>query len=239
MTDIRTLLHDAAPTPAVALDMAAVRARARRTTLRRRVIAVLTGVGAAIGIGVPVGTGLLAPASQSERVGIVGGERIEDHTLGDDERRASDVAALSATTVASILGRSSATTTRSQTPTAPVAYPSAAFCTVNDRDLVAGAQRSCRFTATKRGGASLQSDGSTAPPPGVSPKGEVRVTRGGETSTHEVTNVRAKAGDAEVFAGCSFFIEPGDLVEVVITSSAAGAKDDATVTLGGGEGWAC
>ena len=64
MADLRTLLHDAAPTPRGPLDLDAVRRRAGRLGVRRAV-AWVAGLGAVIGLGVPVAGGvggLLVPA---------------------------------------------------------------------------------------------------------------------------------------------------------------------------------
>ncbi|MEY2424931.1 MAG: hypothetical protein QOI61_503, partial [Actinomycetota bacterium] len=207
MPDIQTVLHEAAPTPASVLDMAAVRARARRYSLRRRIIAALAGVGVAVGIGVPVGTGVLAPASQGERVGMTGRHTTEDSAPPTDDARpaTNGAAAVKTSVVAALPGRSTTTTAKPQLGEPPVEYPSAASCTVDDQGLAAGAQRICRFTATRRGGASFDSDGPTAPAPGVSPAGEVKVTRNGQTSRHQVDKYRASTGDGAVFVGCEFF----------------------------------
>lgn len=61
MTDVRTLLHECAPPPTRALDMAVVRRRARRSRARSA-LAWLGAVGVLLGVAVPTGGSLLAPA---------------------------------------------------------------------------------------------------------------------------------------------------------------------------------
>lgn len=115
-------------------------------------------------------------------------------------------------------------------------YPEATACTVDDVGLGPGEERRCRFTATTNGGASLRSDGPASPDVGV--RGEVIITRGRTTTRREVQYQSVRAGDVSAFAGCDKFIEPGDLVEVVLTNSTSPAESGRT-TLGAGEGWAC
>ena len=81
----------------------------------------------------------------------------------------------------------------------------------------------------------MRSDGPASPSVGV--RGEVLVTRNGMTTRHEVQYSSVRAGDLHTFA-CTPFIEPGDLVEAVLTNSMSPADADRT-TLGAGEGWTC
>jgi hypothetical protein len=239
MTDIRTLLHEAAPAPFAALDMTAVRERARRRGIRR-IAALLLGAGMVVGVGAPFGIDALAPASRTERVGTVGVEHVDDAappnrlstevTVGTDRTASAAARAPAATTVV----RRSAT--HESTP--PSDYPVAAACSVNDVGLGAGEVRTCRFTASARGGGSFDYSGPTSPPPGVSPSGEVRVTRDGETTIHNMDAQEVFVGDTGTFR-CSAFIEPGDRVEVVLTNSPTPRADDPTITLGAGENWEC
>jgi hypothetical protein len=65
MTDLRDLLHEAAPVPSRPLDMSAVRARSKQVD-RLRLVAWLAGFGAFVGIAVPSGT-LLVTSSNDGR----------------------------------------------------------------------------------------------------------------------------------------------------------------------------
>jgi hypothetical protein len=122
-------------------------------------------------------------------------------------------------------------TPSSPTTTAP-AYPAAASCSIDNRDLGPSEQRSCRFTATAEGGASRRPYGDEA----SSPHGQVFVTRYGTTTVHPVHGFNVFAGDVET--GCeNRFIQPGDLVEVVLTNNPGGTRS--VETIGAGQGWEC
>lgn len=116
------------------------------------------------------------------------------------------------------------------------ASPPASACTVDNAGLNPGGQRMCSFTATTMGGATMRSDG-VVMAAGNGAQGYVTITRQGIRRTHTVQYNSARAGELGVFS-CGGLIEPGDLVEVVLTNGPA-ALDGSTVTLGAGEGWYC
>lgn len=250
MTDIRTLLREAAPQPLAPLDMVAVRALARRRSMRRFVTWV-GGIGVVIAAAVPTGGSLLVNAA--------GGGR--DHNGAKNEAQAVDAVdrgttdrSLSAPLVGTDRAGDPAaagiappggppeggvtTTTDQRDAVAPASasdYPKRPSCVIDNVGLGDGEQRSCRFTATSDGGADLVSSGTVSPPPGA--KAEVTVTRDGQTTTYSVHNQEQRAGGLN-HAICGSFIEPGDLVEVVLTNS-TNDPERATLTLGAGEGWEC
>lgn len=114
----------------------------------------------------------------------------------------------------------------------PSDYPQAASCSIDNRGLGRNEQRRCRFTATTSGGASFR-DGSNEP---RGPTAQVSVTRDGTTTTRPVTGVAVFAGDLGQ-ACAERFIQPGDLVELVLSNT--GTDPGAEATIGAGEGWAC
>jgi hypothetical protein len=69
-TDIRTLLHSVAASPARPLDMQDVYARAARLR-RRRVLAWFAGLAAVLGAAIPVGTGVVLQPGAGDRVAVV------------------------------------------------------------------------------------------------------------------------------------------------------------------------
>ena len=255
MTDLRTLLHEAAPTPSRPLDMAAVRRRSQRLGLRR--VGVWVGaLGVLAGIAVPVAGGLV-PSSDPDAGVDVGPGPTTTTTLDPDPDdaapaptsiHAADVEASADPSVGPGRGDADgsplaptspgdgAPTTTEATPALASGHPAAPECSVDNEGLGAGEQRRCRFTATKRGGAQMWTSG----PVGTAAadvKGEVILTRQGQTTRYEVTRGNARAGEAGVFLGCGSFIEPGDLVEVVLTNGSDVQVH--TTTLGAGDGWTC
>ena len=258
MTDLRTLLHDAAPTPRRPLDMAAVRRRSQRLGLRR-VGLWLGALGVLAGVAVPVAGGLVPSSGPDAGVDVGPGPTTTttlDPDPGDggpvpssipaDEAEASTASRVgsprsgddpSPVTPASPGNAGAPATTE---PPAALAgqYPAAPECSVDNEGLGAGEQRRCRFTATKTGGASLISSDGVDPEATVF-RGEVFLTRAGRTTRYEVGHsAGARAGEVGVAAGCSdVVIEPGDLVEVVLTNGSG--RQVATTTLGAGDGWAC
>jgi hypothetical protein len=260
MPDLSTLLHDSAPAPRRPLDLAAVHQRARLSGVRRRLLW-LGGLGALLAL--PGGAGILAPAGDggdtvdSRRPPAITPDR---PAVGDDGP-AADAGGTAApgdgddaiaagtgtrgTPTTSPAPASSAADAGAPTlvevgPTGgadgnvPTPFPSASACAVDDVGHVPGEERRCRFTATAGGGASLRSSGPTS---SVGARGRVIITRNGQTTTHEVQYQSVRAGELGAFA-CGGLIEPGDLVEVVLTTKST--PDDGTVTtLGAGEGWEC
>lgn len=257
MTDLRTLLHLGAPGPRRALDMAVVRRRSRRLRFQR-VVVWAAGISAVAVLGIPVAGGLVASSGPHADVRVGPGPTT---TTAAPDSATED---RSATVDATVLdppsgsrarpedrpgtdGPSTAPATageRSPATTAPGAaaevvvagYPPAPACSVDNDGLGPGERRRCRFTATERGGARMTSSG-PADPATVDVRGEVAVTRDGRTTTYQVPRNRARAGDLEVFVGCGQFIEPGDLVEVVVINGSG--RQAATTTVGAGSGWAC
>lgn len=268
MTDLRTLLHDSAPAPRGPLDMRDVRRRAERAGARR-VLAWLSGIGVAIGLGVPVGGALLSPADNaavvevgvsepstttsapnptvpvaaplgattSSTVRLASRSGVDRPGLVDDAVTASelegDPAAIATTTLGAPAGVDSEPSPKLE---ATDGYPLASSCSVDNAGLGPKRQRTCQFTATTRGGAEMRSNG-VAMAAGNGAEGHVTVTRDGKRTTTIVQYDSASAGDLGVF-GCGGLIEPGDLVEVVLTNG-AGSPDGSTTTLGAGEGWYC
>jgi len=247
MTDIRTLLHEAALSPLRPLDMAALQTRARRRSIRRFATWV-AGVGVVITAAVPTGGAILVNTSEGQRDRA---ERrdptVEDGTAVDDDGSfqaigGGETGARDGGLPPDSVGRSSTTTTASggsgsAAPTDSSTYPRRSSCVVDNVGLGDGETRACRFTATVAGSADMTSTGTTNPPPGA--RGEVTVTRDGVSRTYDAEVTDRRVGDAGVFAGCGGeFIQPGDLVDVVLTNSTAD-PEDATITLGAGEGWEC
>jgi len=265
MTDLRELLHESAPRPTGPLDMAAVyrRGRQRRS---RRLGGWLGLAGVTLGLGVPSGsmlvtageggrdqaaatttlppTGAARAASETTTtLGLVAGPPIRSLTAGGGGAktpiRTVDPLAPSAAPTSSgdPIAAPTSTAPPGATPTSgPAAprpeYPRAASCSVDNAGLGPSEQRACRFTATAAGGASRRPYGDEV----NSPHGQVLVTRNGTTTAHPVFGAEVFAGD--VRRGCQeLFIQPGDLVEVVLTNSPRGTTQ--VETIGAGEHWEC
>jgi hypothetical protein len=209
----------------------------------RRAVAWLAGLGTVIIIGVPAGQGLLVTTDGGDDAS--GPPAIEATTdTSTAAARPAERGATTPTPDAMVEGaRADVPTTLPGAGSGPApaggadrdGYPAAAWCSVDNTDLGPGEERLCRFTATERGGASMHTDSDVTPAPG-GPKGRVIVTRDGVSTTHQVEDDKARAGDLHVFS-CGSFIEPGDLVEVVLTN--ATITDGSSVTLGAGDGWEC
>ncbi len=73
MTDLTTLLQEGAPVPQQPLDVDALLQRARRPS-GRRLMAWLGGLGAVVGLAIPVGGALLAPADRRATEIVTGPE---------------------------------------------------------------------------------------------------------------------------------------------------------------------
>ncbi len=265
MVDLRTLLQECAPKPRSPLDLDAIHARAQRRP-RRRFATWLGIVGLTAGIGIPGGAVLVTADRQNDRQAappivpsLVAPVRVDGAT--DASTTTSTPTALSGATTRRAESRSveasadssgtaaaddrahvvaPPTTSRGPTPAttsvvpspSPAEYPRAASCSVDNQGLGRGEQRQCRFTATSTGGASFR-DGSDEP---RGPTAQVSVTRNGSTTTRPVTGVAVFAGDLK--RGCAEqFIQPGDLVELVLTNT--GSDPGAAATIGAGEGWDC
>jgi len=251
MPDIRTLLHDAAPQPVAALDMAAVRSRAARRP-RRRLVTWLAGLGAVIaagvGVGIPGGGGILVNAGQDDRPAVIESDSSRTDEIVDgtatawDPSPGMDDEAGFSPPVSSPSASSPASVPHPLAPTAApsAAYPPMASCSVDNRDLGRGHSRSCRFTATTAGGWNYYQPPNHLPSASDAPTVSVRVTRDGSTTVYSTRMVRdgGPAGTYHLDGCTDDVIEPGDLVEVVITE-----PYDATVRteMGGGAGehWGC
>ena len=256
MTDLSTLLHESAPAPRRPLDLAAVHDRARRAGARRRLLW-LGGLGSLLAL--PIGAGTFVPAHEGAD-GRVDAGRKRPAVVAPDDSSAADGTALA---VAADAGKATGVggSVRHSPPTATSAassvgdplmdaievvpvvdgatavdasYPTAAACSVDDVGLAPRDERRCRFTASALGGASFRSNGPTSP---VGASGRVLVTRNGETTTYEVRHSVVRVGEVRTVY-CGAYIEPGDLVEVVLTVEDV-PDDGTTVTLGAGEGWEC
>ena len=255
MTDLRTLLHESAPTPSGPLDMSAVRSRARHGRLRRIGIW-FAGLVAVAGVGIPASQGLLGSADRDSRDVAINTER-KEREPGDP---ATVLPSPGGATVddpsgLSVQGgqrqsrpESVAPTTQPRTPPTTSAQPSSAAvfpsqqeCSVTTAGMRVGEQRRCRFSPTEVGGASIVTDGPAWSSGNAPAYGEVLVTRGGSTGvawTSNESGAAVAAGEGAVFAGgCGrMFLQPGDLVEVVLTKQ---RDDPFNVTLGAGKDWSC
>jgi hypothetical protein len=232
---MHTLLHDAAPKPVRPLDMVAVRERARRRSLRR-IVAWLAGVSAVIGVGVPLGSGVLVNAGKGERVGVIGPDRSVKDNATVDGRVEAEVpsAGIGVSASASFDAPTPTTQTMPQsrapttTTTPSVDYPSAASCSVDNQNLADGQSRSCRFSATAAGGwRSVQLNMGGA---GWDfPTARVRVIRAGKANTYFTDSTGQGCGND--------VIQPGDQVEVTITQSTEVVHT--LIRVGAGERWSC
>ncbi|MDQ3106333.1 MAG: hypothetical protein M3Q68_00815 [Actinomycetota bacterium] len=267
MIDLRTMLHDSAPMPRTPLDMADIQRRARRRQPRRFAAWLgLAGLTLGVGIpgasvlvtaGDPHGEQAKPTATSIDTVldAVLDADATTDSTTTTTTRgatsegvRPATAARVDGTTAAAPIaggtlqggGATEAPSTtinpaRPTTTTGPPpaeAYPRAASCTVDNAGLGPNEQRRCLFTATAAGGASRRPYGDEV----NSPHGQVLVTRNGATTAHPVVGVNVFAGDLE--RGCEdLFIQPGDLVEVILTNSASGTRE--VETIGAGEHWEC
>ena len=250
MTDIRTLLHDAAPSPTGPLDMAAVRARARRSP-GRRLAAWIVGAGALIGVGVPVGNAVLVTGGHDTAVEVVdptpttgvtttsipAAAPQRDAPATDREYGAGSTAS-NVTDAESALPASSG----SEAPTMGYdpPYPRASECSVDTYGLASGDARTCRFTATAAGGWNYYQ-----PPHGPTiteiPYIEVSVTRGDETRVYRTERVPSGTPTGGYrLKGCDDdIIRPGDRVEVLIQQADPWMDIRNEMGVGAGSGWGC
>lgn len=260
MPDIRTLLHEAAPTPLAPLDMEAVRARAVRR-MRRRLVAVVTGVTALLAASIPMGNTLLAPAGGGDASVIIepppavadptvkpdrsdqapSGPAEPSHPSGSTEGSASSDSpdALSMAPAPNIF---SPTTTADPAATAIGTNPLAQSCSVDNAGLAYGEQRSCTFTATHAGGWNFYQPPGHAPSIGDPATVTVRVVHDGATKIYrsEMLPDGGPAGSYGVEGCDDAVIQPGDLVEVTIEQP-DGRYDPVVGEAGGGagKGWGC
>jgi hypothetical protein len=184
---------------------------------------------------VPIPGPLGATTTSTLRLGS--GSGVDGARLAEDALTASGLGGDTAQTATTTLGASAS---RGSQPSPKIeateGYPLASSCSVDNAGLGPRRQRTCQFTATTRGGAEMRSNG-VATAAGNGAEGQVTVTRDGKRTTTNVQFNSASAGDLGVFR-CGGLIEPGDLVEVVLTNG-AGSPDGSTMTLGAGEGWYC
>lgn len=232
MADLHTLLRDAAPTPLGPLDLASVRVRARRHSLRR-ILAWVAGLGAVVGVGAPVGGGVLLNAGSGERVEAVEYPAITTDTTvvvdaSGSVRLDTDDATVSAGVGGAVGVESSAggaEASGSTTTTGPAgAFPAARGCRIDNHGLLPGEKRTCRFTATVAGGWAYFEGGGA----GDWNAGRVTVHRGDSSTTYRSVEGR----------GCgAAVIEPGDRVEVEWTQQQIGVAVLGYVAAG--EGFDC
>ena len=263
MTDVRTLLRDNALRPDGALDMAGVYARANRHSIRR-LAAWLAGLGAVIGVAVPVGDRLLVNAGDDRSVGIVDPRPPTEQTtptvVAPGQAPRGELSGLphASTGTPPTAARDLQPTRPAPSPTDPPttlpeqSYPSGASCSVDTLGLEYSGERSCRFTATTAGGWSWYKPSPNATPaPYNPPRGTVYVTHNGEIRRYETEAIHTGApgdpGPTTRIEGCADnIIQPGDLVEVVIrnmaptTLSRSYSLDDRyEMGVGAGRGWSC
>lgn len=130
-------------------------------------------------------------------------------------------------------------------PASPVAaearrtdYAAATACSLDMSTMAPGQTRTCRFTATKPGGWNFERDGSDPRSVGGFdwPSARVTVSRDGESTVYE-PEFEERSG-VMVLDGCADdIIEPGDLVDVELTS---GSMDvDFATKVGAGHLWDC
>lgn len=248
MTDIRTLLYEAAPAPSGPLDMTAVRSRSARRSWRR-IAAWMGGVGLVIGAGVAGGGNLLVSTGSDGRdhpshEREAAAEATTTTTTADGSSAGSPGAAAGAEgavgggpTAARASGPEVVSSRSTGTSTLdPWVYPSAESCSVDNTGMGDGQRRSCSFRATAKGGAQLRSSGPTNPSPGVSAEGTVTVTRDGQRTTYTIGKWRAEAGGMGVFIGCEVnIIQPGDLVDVELVNGTDADGETSVTTLGAGK----
>jgi hypothetical protein len=251
MPDIRTLLHDAAPSPARPLQMDVVRARARRSSTRR-LVAWIAGLGAVMGLGVPVGSGLLPSAGEGDRVSIIDPRPTIESTpttgqppvtVGTDLPGNPGTLptvdpppeSLPAPTISTTLPAATSSTTPT---TAGSRYPAATACAVDTYGLDEGEARSCRFTATSRGGWNNYSTNLTSSLDKM-PVVRITVIRGDDVMTYRSQEVDEN-GDTQYENCAEDIIQPGDLVEVRIDQAYVWIDGtEYQMGAGAGEGWGC
>lgn len=130
-------------------------------------------------------------------------------------------------------------TATSPAGSADSSYPPASDCSVDARGMAAGTTRSCQFTATDYGGwwagfAGMPLFGVNNPDPSAA----VWVTRGTSKEFYMSDGGQGPAMDMS-WAGCdNNIIQPGDLVEVVITAG-EGNNPGSYYEAGAGLGWSC
>jgi hypothetical protein len=236
------MLHAAVPEPSRPLDMSAIHRRAR---LRgwRRVMTWVAGAGAVLVAGIGISDSLVLNTNEGGRTG--GGDAQRPATVDQTrtEEAPAGVATRSGTARRSASGsgkREGAASTPAPTTTIAVdEFPPRDSCSVDTAGLAVNQSRQCSFTATEKGGASMESDAPASSYDTQSAHGEVFVTRDGKRTSEwnsDDCGFKADAGEAGVFAGncIVYVVQPGDRVEVVITKT---RDDPFVVTLGAGKGW--
>ena len=260
MSDIRTLLHEAAPTPLEPLDMEAVRARAVRR-MRRRLVALVTGVTALLAAAIPIGNSLLAPAGGGDASVIIApppavadpavepdrsdqvpsGPAEPSHPSGSTEGSASSESP-NAQSMAPAPSIFTPTPTADPAATATAKYPLAKSCSVDNAGLAYGEQRSCTFTATHAGGWNFYQPPEHGPSIGDPATVTVRVVHDGATQIYrsEMLPDGGPAGSYDVEGCDDAIIQPGDLIEVTIEQP-DGRYEVVVGEAGGGagKGWGC
>lgn len=275
MTDLRTLLHDAAPDPSGPVDVAEIHRRAEQRGVRR-IVAWVASMGVLLA-SLPVGNSLLL---QSADDGEQAGPPATEESQGDDastpegdqappsSQPPSDASAPSTSaapddgdpqtasgttpdgggwTIVVDYATPTPSTTSPPPVTGSATHPAESSCQVDTTDMAAGQQRVCRFTATDAGGAAMT--GNTVDGWESDVVGEVTVTRDGNvvyvwnSDEHGAAVFagnggvrRDTCGDPVVHQDEGYFIQAGDLVDVVLTVH---QDDDELVTLGAGQGWSC
>lgn len=267
MADLRTLLHQSAPKPRSPLDLVSIHERVQRRPHRRfaawlGIAGLLLGLGVPggsalvtadrqndrqaappslpsliesghvdSGVDVPTTTSTQIASARSTARPSTESKAVEASAAGSGSAEADDSARVIAPPTTA-RGPAATTSTVVAPSPSPADYPRAASCSIDNAGLGRNEQRRCRFTATATGGAGFR-DGSDEP---RGPTAQVSVTRDGSTMTRPVTGVAVFAGDLK--RGCAEqFIQPGDLVELVLTNS--GSDSEAEATVGAGEGWEC
>lgn len=271
MTEFARLLRDAAGQPPRPLPMAAIYHRAARRSLRRRVGFGLAVLAALAGLGGPAGVSVLTTGDRPAHVDAVRIEDRREPTPSTRpvERRPShETTATSAVSVSSdsasavpdvgapsSVSLTTTTTTASSTDGGSAQYTGsrtgaarASSCWVDNvdsgnRTVRAGDSVRCRFTAAVSGGWNVhQERGSTSPLESEIVTAVVHVTRNGVTTTYRTREVKTANGSRT--EGCADdVIQPGDLVEVVLSESEddtpLDVSPDEGVAVGAGEGWGC
>lgn len=248
MSEFARLLHDAAGAPPRLLVMEAVRRRAARRSLRRRLAVGLAGLGLATGIGVPAGVSLLTTGDRP--AGLEAGidqDRpqpppskglVDSHPTGT-VRSASPPPAPSHTPT-------SAPSTDDDPTSDDDAQPvitRASSCSVDNLWLRAGESKRCRFIATAAGGWNVhQERGSTSPLESETVTAVVYVTRDDVTAEYRTREIETDNGSRT--QGCADdIIQPGDLVEIVLSETEDDTpldlSSDEGVAAGAGQGWGC
>lgn len=254
MPDIRTLLHEAAPRPVLTLDMAAVRARARRASMRR-LAAWVAGAGAVIVAGIPVGSGLLVTGGESPAVGAVESVAPTVSTTSTPTPSAAAPPPVAEKRTESASADAPASPA-SAAPSAPRPGPSreatfsggaeeythATACSVDSEGLSYGRRRVCRFTAVVAGGWNVYQSNPNPRSVTETPYAYVTVRRDGQATTYTTRKVPDPGpSGAHHVEGCADdIIRPGDLVEVAVAQPSRVWMDLRTeIGVGAGLGWGC